>query len=248
MPGQYYIYQNTDLPGNTSFASGSFLLSRMGVRAADSNRKLQESAAAMATQHPKPMFSGGRGRGGKRKSQPPLPPAPRWKMATRKESRAVWRPAVPSWEKEFCLKATTGLFPTWDKFVEAKKYVHLYDNIMRWDDTEARESFNRSKTLFYAKKFNVISILESLTLPDPDLYIDKIHDWDDSRLDDSELMKELGSAIDEEEEIEKSNRTAREIAIEDIKPTGWDVEAEEFMDANNLMGLIVGGHSRYWCK
>nr|GLL43335.1 hypothetical protein DM860_006252 [Ipomoea trifida] len=174
-------------------------------------------------------------------------------MGTRKEIRAVWRPAIPSWEKEFCLKATTGLFPTWKKFVEAKKYVHLYDNIMQWDDKEAQESFNRSKTLFYAKKFNILNNLEAnLTLPDPDLYIDKIvWDDDDSKIDDSELMKELGPAIDEEEIEEINNQTSQlkrslEIAIEDIKPTGWDVEPEEFMNANNLTGLIVGGHSPYW--
>nr|GLL43336.1 hypothetical protein DM860_006252 [Ipomoea trifida] len=213
----------------------------MGVRASESSKgKLQEAPAGTARKLANPMFSGGN-----RKSQPPT--APRWKMGTRKEIRAVWRPAVPSWEKEFCLKATTGLFPTWEKFVEAKKYVHLYDNIMQWDDKEAQESFNRSKTLFYAKKFNILNNLETnLTLPDPDLYIDKI-DWDN---DDSELMKELGPAIDEEEIEEINNQTTQskrnwEIAIEDIKPTGWDVEPEEFMNANNLTGLIVGVHSPY---
>nr|GMD71455.1 glucan endo-1,3-beta-glucosidase, acidic isoform gi9 [Ipomoea batatas] len=215
----------------------------MGVRASESSKgKLQEAAAGTARKLANPMFSGGN-----RKSQPPT--APRWKMATRKEIRAVWRPAVPSWEKEFCLKATTGLFPTWDKFVEAKNYVHLYDNIMQWDDKEAQESFNRSKTLFYAKKFNIVN---NLTLPDSDLYIDKIvWDDDDSKIDDSELMKELGPAIDEEEIEEINNQTTQskrslEIAIEDIKPTGWDVEPEEFTNANNLTGLIVGGHSPYW--
>lgn len=229
--------------------------SRMGVRGGDSrNEKSDQVRSDMTRRHiAQPRNSGGRG--GYGQSRPPA--APRFskttryhEMATRKTSRAVWRPAVPSWEKEFCLKATTGLFPTWGKFVEAKKYVHHYDKIMQWDDKEAQESFDRSKTLFYAEKFNIIDVLETLTPPDPDLYIDKI-EWDDSKMDDSKLSNALGLAIDDrEEEMEDSTMTrqrgSREIAIEDIKPTGWDVVPEESYDPNNLTGLIVGGDNRYW--
>nr|GMD61748.1 glucan endo-1,3-beta-glucosidase, acidic isoform gi9 [Ipomoea batatas] len=191
--------------------------------------------------------------GGYGQSQPPIT-APRWsgmmtrpyrETAARKKSRAVWRRAVPSWEKEFCLKATAGMFATWDKFAQAKKYVHLYDKIMRWDDKEAQESFDRSKTLFYAKKFNILNLLEISTPPDPDLYIAEI-DWDDSKIDDCDLSDALGLlAIDDrEEEMEEREKI---ITIEDIKPTGWDVEPGESYDPNNLTGLIVGGDSRYWC-
>ncbi|VFQ98911.1 unnamed protein product [Cuscuta campestris] len=178
-------------------------------------------------------------------------------------TRKVWRPAVPSWEKEFCLKASAGIYPSWDKFVEAKKYVHLCggDGVMRWDDSAARDSFLRSKALFYAAKFNVRSVLEtpSPVSRDDILYAEEVggDGGGDSKVtDDPELWEGLDSVTDdgggEEEVAAKENTTSENAAAllgaEEIKATGWDIEAAEEYDCNNLTGLVVGGrHGQYFC-
>ncbi|KAL2535896.1 uncharacterized protein Fot_17287 [Forsythia ovata] len=156
---------------------------------------------------------------------------------TRKISRWVWRPVVPSWEKEFCLKV--GLF-TWTKFLEAKKYAESthYYKIFDWDDSAGKEAFHNAKSQFYAQ-INGLSCVNPL--PNPNMYIDEI-DWDakvDPELDYSRSV----SDTDEDEDDENKNVPDwYHIRLEDIKPTGWDIDIqEEFSSPKVLIGLIVGG-------
>ncbi|KAI7726258.1 hypothetical protein M8C21_008602 [Ambrosia artemisiifolia] len=79
-------------------------------------------------------------------------------------------PNVPYWEKRFV--SSVGSFP-WKKFLEAKKFTYLYDNIMKWNDCAGEEAFHTAKDRFYAE-FHGIPCDEQFH--NPDLYNDKI-DW-----------------------------------------------------------------------
>ncbi|XP_051142664.1 uncharacterized protein LOC127259390 [Andrographis paniculata] len=77
---------------------------------------------------------------------------------------------VPTWEKDFC-REVGGL--DWGTLVETQRYMHLYPNIMNWDDSGAEEAFHNAKRRYWAK----INGLPSGPSPDPNLYIDFI-DWE----------------------------------------------------------------------
>ncbi|XP_071691076.1 uncharacterized protein [Rutidosis leptorrhynchoides] len=78
---------------------------------------------------------------------------------------------VPSWEKKFC--ASVGSIP-WKKLLETKKCIHLYDNVIKWNDSAGKEAFEKAKNNFYANMYN---LPHDNLFPDPDIYIDKIN-WD----------------------------------------------------------------------
>nr|XP_043610653.1 GATA zinc finger domain-containing protein 4 [Erigeron canadensis] len=82
-----------------------------------------------------------------------------------------WQQGVPSWEKKFC--ASVGSIP-WKKLVELKKFIHLYDNVINWNDSAGKEAFENAKDKFYADMYN---LPHNTWLPDPDIYIDNIN-WD----------------------------------------------------------------------
>lgn len=77
---------------------------------------------------------------------------------------------IPYWEKRFV--SSVGSL-SWKKFLEAKKFTHLYDNIMRWDDSAGEKAFQTAKDRFYS---NFHGLPCDVELHNPDLYIDKI-DW-----------------------------------------------------------------------
>ncbi|KAF8043886.1 hypothetical protein BT93_A2010 [Corymbia citriodora subsp. variegata] len=81
-----------------------------------------------------------------------------------------WRPAVPSWEKEFC--RSVGSIP-WKKLLEAKRYMCIYDKVLKWNDSAVQEAFHNAKERFWAK---INGIPCNIALPDPNLYIDEV-DW-----------------------------------------------------------------------
>lgn len=64
-----------------------------------------------------------------------------------------------------------------------KKFVHLYEDVIKWDDSAGEEAFSNAKKRFWAEVngFNC-----DISLPNPDLYIDKI-DWDSESDPDLEL-------------------------------------------------------------
>ncbi|KAL6498477.1 hypothetical protein OROHE_026574 [Orobanche hederae] len=82
-----------------------------------------------------------------------------------------WQPVVPKWEKKFC--KVIGLLD-WETLLQMKKFAHLYENVINWDDSAGEEAFSNAKKRFWAE---INGLFCHLPPPDPDLYIDKI-DWD----------------------------------------------------------------------
>ncbi|CAH2074236.1 unnamed protein product [Thlaspi arvense] len=91
-------------------------------------------------------------------------------------------PSVPAWEKEFC--AVVGSVP-WKKVVEAKRFMHLYDRVVQWDDSAGEDAFKNAKSRYWAE---INGVPCGLSLPDPDVYIDDV-DWDAEV--DTELILDL---------------------------------------------------------
>ncbi|EXB93952.1 hypothetical protein L484_015497 [Morus notabilis] len=89
----------------------------------------------------------------------------------RRSSQETW--PVPSWEKKFCFRV--GSVP-WRKLLETKKYMCLYDGVVKWNDSAGEEAFNNAKSRYWAK---INGLPCDISLPDPDIYIDNI-DWDAS--------------------------------------------------------------------
>ncbi|KAM7493812.1 hypothetical protein LguiB_028421 [Lonicera macranthoides] len=148
----------------------------------------------------------------------------------------VWVPKIPAWEKEFCLKI--GLFK-WEAFVEAKKFVHLETKIINWDDSAGKKAFDNAKSRFYAQ---INKLPCEIPLPDPDMYIDNLDSSSHAATyeDDTSEIEES----DEESNVEMNDsKYPAEVAIEDIKATGWDGwDEEKYEQGNPLTGMIVGGH------
>ncbi|XP_027066045.1 uncharacterized protein [Coffea arabica] len=120
--------------------------------------------------------------GGQKGDKYSSPEAPRRRSFSKKPPRGSWQPTVPSWEKTFC-KVVGSL--DWEKLLYMKKFVYLYENVVKWDDSAGEEAFHNAKKRFLA---NMRGLPCDVTLPDPDLYIDEV-DWD-SKID-TELLSEL---------------------------------------------------------
>ncbi|CAA0812787.1 Unknown protein [Striga hermonthica] len=88
-----------------------------------------------------------------------------------KPPRGTWQPTVPKWEKDFC-KVVGSL--DWDTLLHMKKFMHLYENVLNWDDSAGEEALSNAKKRYWAW---INGLPCNLLPPDPDLYIDKI-DWD----------------------------------------------------------------------
>lgn len=95
---------------------------------------------------------------------------------------ASCKQSVPAWEKDFCAKV--GSVP-WSKVLEAKRFMHLYERVVQWDDSAGEDAFNKAKSHYWAE-INGVSC--DLPLPDPDVYIDDV-DWDAQV--DNELVLDL---------------------------------------------------------
>ncbi|XP_051120307.1 uncharacterized protein LOC127244052 isoform X2 [Andrographis paniculata] len=154
---------------------------------------------------------------------------------------AIWVPAVPSWEKEFCYEI--GRF-NWANFVQAKKQTELAPKIFDWNDSAAEEAFRRAKAAYFARIHGQpVDFPQLGFIPSPDMYIDEIN-WDNNG--DGEDYSDLNA--DELTEFDKIADPKQEIfldwrciPIEDIKPTGWVVNVEKNSRGRDLTGMIVGG-------
>ncbi|BAT85206.1 hypothetical protein LR48_Vigan484s001700 [Vigna angularis] len=89
---------------------------------------------------------------------------------------------LPAWEKKFC--SSIGSVP-WRKIVETKQYMHLFDNVVNWDDSAGKEAFENAKRKYWA---DINGIPCTVSLPDPDIYIDNV-DW--NAIVDPELILDL---------------------------------------------------------
>ncbi|KAJ8756267.1 hypothetical protein K2173_025079 [Erythroxylum novogranatense] len=87
-----------------------------------------------------------------------------------KPPQGSWQPTVPAWEKKFCY--LVGSIP-WNKLLETKRSMYLYENVVKWDDSAGEEAFQNAKSRFWAE---INGLPCNISLPDPDIYIDEI-DW-----------------------------------------------------------------------
>ncbi|KAL2480693.1 Uncharacterized protein Adt_33659 [Abeliophyllum distichum] len=168
--------------------------------------------------------------------------APRKISQYRKANCGCWQPAVPLWEKEFC-KVVGSL--DWEMFLRKKKFVHLYDNVMNWDDSEGKEAFQNAKTRFWLEKHGVPC---DVPLPDPDLHIDKI-DWD------SENDIELPFDLDINPVFRDPDENREPVVIfgdsffvnQAFSPTGWgDYEENMKMPTNSTSANHVDPWEHNW--
>lgn len=74
-----------------------------------------------------------------------------------------------------------------------KKFIHLYENVLNWNDSAGRDAFSDAKRRFWAE---INGLPCDISLPDPDLYIDSI-DWD-SRIDPEQLLDPIVITEDED--------------------------------------------------
>nr|XP_017250690.1 PREDICTED: uncharacterized protein LOC108221310 [Daucus carota subsp. sativus] len=158
------------------------------------------------------------------------------KYIARKTSQTyIWRPCVPSWEKEFTWKV--GNF-RWEDFVEARKMIFMNKKIMDWEDSACEEAFIAAKKRFWDHYNGYES---EVLLPDPDMHIDKNIDCNlepRENKQDEDPMLSISDAEDDLSRLGKVKPIPPPIRFEDIVPTGWDVDVPETTDL--LTGLVVG--------
>ncbi|KAG8372025.1 hypothetical protein BUALT_Bualt12G0023800 [Buddleja alternifolia] len=149
------------------------------------------------------------------------------KSQNKRPPRGNWRPTVPSWEKQFC-KVVGSM--DWETLLQLKKFMHIYENVIAWDDSAVEETFHNAKQRFWAE---IKGLPCDIPLPDPDLYIDKI-DWDKLE-DDDGLLSDF-----ENEVVTSDTEDDHEPVIifgDSFLPkqavTGWGDDEENFKVPNN---------------
>lgn len=166
-----------------------------------------------------------------------------------------WQQSVPSWEKKFC--SSVGSVP-WKKLLETKKFIHLYDNVIKWNDSAGKEAFQTAKNNFYA---NIHGLPCDNSLPDPDIYIDKI-DWN------SEVDPNLILDLDSDSVVPDSDPKDEQVVIfgssfppsyQNFSPYGWgdsdddkkkdpntSPENNAYRDNNGSVGGVVDHNNSWW--
>ncbi|KAL7097822.1 hypothetical protein ACP275_10G167100 [Erythranthe tilingii] len=132
-----------------------------------------------------------------------------------------WQPIVPSWEKEFC-RVVGSL--DWETLLQMKKFVHLYENVLKWDDSAVEEAFSNAKKRFWAE---INGLPCDISLPDPDQYIDTI-DWDSqiNYVPDLELEPVISNADQEHDPVIIFGDSL--LPNQAYSSTGWGDEEENF--------------------
>lgn len=115
--------------------------------------------------------------------------------------------SVPPWERKFCSQIS------WTKFCEDKKLTYLFENVLNWDDSAGKESFDNAKARFWAK---INGLRCDIPLPNPDMYIDVVNQ--DTFLD-PRLVEDLYK-----QPPPTPHKEAPDFNSIEIIPTGWDVE------------------------
>lgn len=160
----------------------------------------------------------------------------------------LWKPAVPSWEKEFCRRVGSV---SWKKLLAAKTVKVYNQNVVDWDDSACEEAFQNAKTRFWAE-INGLSC--DISLPDPDIYIDDV-DWNNSYVDPdllSDLEDEATMNSDEEEMdvIEEVNLTDGCLYYlnQCVPCTGWGNEEEGLMASGRDIVFGCTNNDSSLCK
>lgn len=129
---------------------------------------------------------------------------------------------VPSWERRFC--TVVGSLP-WRNILDAKKFIHLYDNVLKWNDSAGEEAFINAKNRFWA---HINGLPCQIPSPDPDIYNDKI-DWNANV--DPQLILDLESepiAPENQEKAEPVVIMGGLFSDNLYSPSGWG-DAEDDM-------------------
>ena len=136
----------------------------------------------------------------------------------------VWKPTVPSWEKEYC--DSVGL--PWKELCKAKEYISFYDSVLNWNNSAGEEAFHVAKERYWAK-YNGHSC--HLPPPDPDIYIDVI-DCNAEQLLDVELPNR-----DDSESENMDTEKLPDTAQERLTPFDINSHATEIQDKERPFGL-----------
>ncbi|XP_073287458.1 uncharacterized protein [Primulina huaijiensis] len=163
---------------------------------------------------------------------------PRRRSQGKRPPRGSWQPTVPSWEKEFC-KVVGSL--DWETVLKMKKFTHLYDNVVKWNDSAGEEAFCNAKKRFWAQ---INGFPCDVEIPDPDLYIDDIK-WD------SETDPELPLDLDTKPSIPCTEENIDTVVFfgdslvsnQEFSPSGWGDEEENVKVPDNLYSSSNG---HYW--
>ncbi|XP_059646247.1 uncharacterized protein LOC132291258 [Cornus florida] len=139
-----------------------------------------------------------------------------------------WQPTVPSWEKKFC--TSVGSVP-WCKLLETKKFMYLYDNVVKWNDSAGEEAFYNAKNRFWAE---INGLPCDISLPDPNIYIDEI-DWNSNI--DPELLLDLEREYVIPDGGEKDEKVVifgkQLLSNQSFSCTGWGEEEDDLKKATN---------------
>ncbi|XP_075517787.1 uncharacterized protein LOC142552070 [Primulina tabacum] len=154
---------------------------------------------------------------------------PRRRSQGKKPPRGSWQPTVPSWEKEFC-KVVGSL--DWETLLQLKKFTHLCDNVVMWNDSAGEEAFCNAKRRFWAQ---INGFPCEVELPNPDLYIDDIK-WD------METDPELSLNLDTKPAIPYIEENIGTVVFfgdslvsnQEFSPSGWGDEEENVKVPDNL--------------
>ncbi|XVF56225.1 hypothetical protein PTKIN_Ptkin06aG0101400 [Pterospermum kingtungense] len=161
---------------------------------------------------------------------------------SRKPPLATWQPTVPSWEKKFC--SLVGSVP-WQKLLEAKRFMYLYDNVVQWNDSAGEEAFYNAKNRFWAE---INGLPCEIKLPDPDSYIDKI-DWD-CKID-PELLLDLERDANSLDKKDKNENVVifgnSHLFNQSFSCGGWgDAEEGIFKENNMSSNRKYVGYDNSW--
>ncbi|KAI9159836.1 hypothetical protein LWI28_002378 [Acer negundo] len=138
----------------------------------------------------------------------------------REQPIATLTPSVPVWEKQFCTKVGSI---SWTNFLEGKKYMHIFENVVNWNDSAGEEAFNNAKSRYWAK---VNGFPCDIPLPDPDIYINEV-DWNSGV--DPEWSLDLEQVPDSSEEAgheDENGLNSLLLMNQTFTCAGWGDEAE----------------------
>ncbi|WJX78328.1 hypothetical protein P8452_61564 [Trifolium repens] len=130
---------------------------------------------------------------------------------------------VPKWEMKFCYSVGSV---QWKKVIDCKKYMFMYPNVLKWNDSAVKEAFDNAKNRFWAE---LNGFPCNIPLPDPNIYIDDV-DWN-APVDNElylDLDKEAESLCVMEEKVEEPVILDRSLLLNKSfsipgwpEPTGW---------------------------
>nr|XP_017250527.1 PREDICTED: uncharacterized protein LOC108221138 [Daucus carota subsp. sativus] len=134
----------------------------------------------------------------------------------------VWRPCIPSWEREFTLKLGNI---KWADFVEKKKAISIYINIWHWKDSACQEAFQVAKRRFHDEYYGYES---DISLPDPGIDVEENMDGNLNTHENNEDEEPLLSISEVEDNVSEIGVMPRQpVMLQEIEPTGWDSDVSE---------------------